>query len=140
MYNIFRLSSEEKGLTEGGIIYEMSCFIFLIISIFRYMQGSKLDAFNLFLQSIFSYLSDVVYLGKTSIWHIVDRYFAIYTCIVHFFTLKTASSFIANLIIIITAYNFLLVSQELYHKDDPDFSVFHTMWHLILFLMIYVSD
>ncbi len=138
--NILRPTTHQKGLTDGGELYETSCFLYAISGVIRFYQGSNLDAVNLILQSIISFTSDVVFLGKSSIWHPVDRYFAVYTCGVHFYTLKNSRSIIINLIVLLIGYNFLVKSQKLYLEDDPDFSVFHVLWHTASVFMALASN
>ncbi len=139
--NILRPCIKQEGLEDGGELYEMSCFFYALAGIIRLYQGCNIDAFNLILQSIISYISDVVYLGKDSMWHPIDRYFAIYTCVVHFYTLRdNVASFVVNLMIIIIGYNFLVESQELYISDDIDFSVCHVLWHSASIFMALTSN
>ena len=138
--NILRPTTHQKGLTDGGELYEISCFFYLVAGVIRFHQGSNLDATNLILQSIISFVSDVIFLGKSSIWHPIDRYFAVYTCGVHFYTLKYSMSIILNLIILLIGYNFLVRSQKLYLEDDPNFSVYHVFWHTASIFMALTSD
>ncbi len=138
--NILRTTTEQKGPTEGGKLYEISCFFYAISGMIRFHQESNLDAINLILQSIVSYVSDVIFLGKNSISHPIDRYFAIYTCIVHFYTLKNIRSILINFIVLLIGYNFLTESQELYEKDDPNFSMNHVLWHSASIFMALSSD
>ncbi len=138
--NILRIDTKQNGLKKGGFIYELSCFFYAISGVIRFYQGSKIDAINLILQSLVSYTSDVIFLGQNSIWHPIDRYLAVYTCIIHFYTLTSSISIIVNSVVLLIGYNFLTKSQELYEKDDPNFSMNHVLWHLASIFMALSSD
>jgi hypothetical protein len=107
--------------------------------VIRIHQGCTPDGIVLIIQSIFSYISDVETLGQNSIWHPLDRYFAIFTCIFHFYTLNFIS-FLVNLILLIVGYLYLIESQILYENNDSNFAFNHTLWHLTSIFMAVTSN
>jgi hypothetical protein len=117
------------------IFYKYSCITYALCGIVRYNQGSRLLGLFLIIQSFLSYMSDVHTLGKSSIWHPIDRYSAILVTIYHFNELKTIKSFMLNIIAFLIALIYLRKSQIEYENKNLDFLTYHTIWHLYAFIL-----
>jgi hypothetical protein len=130
--------SDVKDLFEYKL-YKYSCLLFALAGIIRGYQGNKIDAINLIIQSMLSYMSDVYSLGLHSKWHIVDRYFATCISIYHFYTLETRKSLVINLILFFIGFNYLNQSRYEYNNHSYNFLITHTKWHCIPPLMALTS-
>ncbi len=129
----------QNGPQSTTFIYAVSSFFYAFAGLIRLYQNFHLDAFNLIIQSFLSFISDVITLSIDSIWHPIDRLFAIYTCFYHFSTITSPISFITQLIIFLIGYNFLNDSNNFYDKNDDSFEYYHTLWHMTCIIMLIVD-
>ena len=119
MIDLLIPETQQNGLHYENIWYPISCFFYSMAGFIRIHQGYNIDGLNLIVQSFLSFISDVITLSEDSIWHPIDRYFAFYTCIYHFYTLISYPiSFILNLIVLLIGYEWLTYSQDHYKNDD----------------------
>jgi hypothetical protein len=80
-------------------------------------------------------MSDVHTIGISSYWHLIDRYFAIIISIHHFYSITNYTTFIVNILLFLKGFQLLKRSQVLYKEHHKDFLLYHSMWHIIIFLM-----
>jgi hypothetical protein len=145
--SITKFSINQSGLTKEILekeyptafrYYTWSSYLIALAGLVRLLQGRNkflIGSINLILQSGLSYLSDVITIGRPSYWHLLDRYFAIYVTVHHFYSINTLSCMIINILLFGKGLQLLNLSQVLYGKHDKEFLASHTKWHIIIFLM-----
>jgi hypothetical protein len=121
--------------------YTWSCFSYAICGLIRiWLHEAYLDGILLLIQSFFSYMSDVHTLGNESRWHPIDHVSAVSVTFYHFYSLKTAMSWICNGFIFSIALGFLQQSRLAYSKANDEFLVYHTVWHVLSIFIALTSD
>jgi hypothetical protein len=85
-------------------------------------------------------MSDVHTLGVRSWYHPIDRYFALFISIYHFYSLKSYRSLVINILLFWIGFKFLKRSQKRYDEHDKIFLLEHTIWHTVAPVMALTSD
>jgi hypothetical protein len=140
------LSTTQNGFTYETIkyheyfkLYSFSCFFYLLAGLIRIKQKAYVDGINLIIQSFLSYKSDVLTLGLSSKWHIVDRYFAFLISIYHFYVIDSVYKIVINTVLFFTALDYLESSRNDYVNNSSNFLIEHTKWHFVSVIMALFS-
>lgn len=147
LQNVLRPEIDDPGLTYDDVknhkyfnLYVISCFFYAISGLIRIRQGAKQDGINLIIQSLLSFMSDVYTIGKTSYWHIIDRYYALSISIYHFYSLKTKRALILNSLLCLIGFRYLTISQHYHAKRSDKNLLAHAKWHSVAPMMALLSD
>ncbi len=120
------------------LLYSVSSFFYTVLGLFMLKYPIKFKYFQNFypyfmiIQGFISYISDVIYADKTSIFHNIDRGFATYNtiiCIILAFKYKLSYEFI-TIILTITAH---FVGNYFINKKKIQLRMLtHFFWHLLM--------
>lgn len=135
-YNIYAASCLNYALC-GGAVWYFSDILEKNVPWYWW----KTEYIILFNQSILAYWSDVLTLGKKSIAHPLDKFFAnviAFGMVFKWFSLgkKYPKEFCINAVLFFQAMYHLHKSQQYYKLHDNRFLLEHTYWHIFTPLML----
>ena len=121
-------------------IYSLSSFNYIFIGLYLIKNPLKLKVFNyfypinLFIQSIFSFLSDSVYIDKKHWSHNCDISFALYNTIIGLYLFTKYKKNKSKIIILL--FGLLVQKIDVYYlqycKNVKKYCFYHTLWHYII--------
>ena len=122
-------------------MYVLSCFFFSVAGYYRMRLGYPIEGLFLFGQTGMSLMSDVVTMGRESVWHLLDRYYAVMLTVYMISNLKrTVKNLGLNGVLILLGCYYLKSSQNMYMRRDRRFLRLHTIWHGIIPMLVILQE
>lgn len=147
--NITKLDIRERGPDLKTIkkypeypLYLLSCITYLLVGLKKIRDREKIFGILLMIQTYVTFKSDVMTIGKHSIWHLIDRYYATLLSILYF--VMNSENYIKKATIFVAGSHLLRNSQIFYYKSKfypsdyniSRFMMWHTIWHMFVPFMI----